>query len=487
MNSTGAALSVRGSQQPRIHLAPPYVSSAGPEIIEAAELAGLFLDPWEKLAITDGAGETADGRWAAYRVGLEVPRQNGKGAILEAREIGGLFALEEKLIIHSAHEQATASEHFRRILNLMEGVPEFDRRILKVVRGKGLESIELRGGSRIFFKTRTGGGGRGFTGDLVVFDEAMILAAAFMAALVPTMAARSIIGDPQLWFAGSAVDQQKTEHGFEFARVRADALAGIERLAYFGWNLPYDGPDDVPDDALDDPACWAQANPGLGIRISAQYVADERRALGSREFAVERLGVGDWPSPDGGDHIIPFDVWDALEDQASKIEGVPDFAIDVSPDRSSSTIAASGVRSDKRYHFEVVDRRRGTGWVSERAAELVKAHGAKGIVIDGAGPGAALIPELEKLGVKVTPVTAQEHARACGTLFDAAVDDKLRHLGTPELTAAVRGAVKRPLGDAWALSRKSSAVDISPLVASTLALWGTVTRLENRVPLVAWA
>jgi hypothetical protein len=256
----------------------------------------------------------------------------------------------------------------------------------------------------------------------------------------------------------------------------------VDRLAYFDWSAEGDDPSLLPLEVLDDPACWAAANPGLGIRISEQYVADERRALGSREFAVERLGVGDWP-----DHIIPFDVWDALEDQASKIEGVPDFAIDVSPDRSSSTIAASGVRSDKRYHFEVVDRRRGTGWVSERAAELVKAHGAKGIVIDGAGPGAALIPELEKLGVKVTPVTAQEHARACGTLFDAAVDDKLRHLGTPELTAAVRGAVKRPLGDAWALSRKSSAVDISPLVASTLALWGTVTRLENRVPLVAWA
>jgi hypothetical protein len=33
----------------------------------------------------------------------------------------------------------------------------------------------------------------------------------------------------------------------------------------------------------------------------------------------------------------------------------------------------------------------------------------------------------------------------------------------------VTGAKKRPLGDAWAWSRKSSAVDISPLVACTLA------------------
>ena len=81
-------------------------------------------------------------------------------------------------------------------------------------------------------------------------------------------------------------------------------------------------------------------------------------------------------------------------------------------------------------------------------------------------------------------VTAREHATACGSLFDLvgqslrALDGEkfdpsrtLRHLGQPHLSAAVKAAVKRPLGDAWAWNRKGS-VDISPLVAVTLALWG---------------
>jgi hypothetical protein len=72
----------------------------------------------------------------------------------------------------------------------------------------------------------------------------------------------------------------------------------------------------------------------------------------------------------------------------------------------------------------------------------------------------------------VTPVTAREHAQAAGSFFDLATSGSLRHLGTTELTAALDGAVKRPLGDAWAWSRKSSSVDISPLVACTIALWG---------------
>jgi hypothetical protein len=36
----------------------------------------------------------------------------------------------------------------------------------------------------------------------------------------------------------------------------------------------------------------------------------------------------------------------------------------------------------------------------------------------------------------------------------------------------LKGATQRPLGDRWAWSRKNSSIDISPLVAVTLALWG---------------
>ena len=75
---------------------------------------------------------------------------------------------------------------------------------------------------------------------------------------------------------------------------------------------------------------------------------------------------------------------------------------------------------------------------------------------------------------------SKEHAQACGSLYDALVGRKVRHLGTPELTAAVDGAKTRVLGEAWAWSRKSSAIDISPLVAVTLALWGNTQRTKNR-------
>jgi hypothetical protein len=82
--------------------------------------------------------------------------------------------------------------------------------------------------------------------------------------------------------------------------------------------------------------------------------------------------------------------------------------------------------------------------------------------------------------VNVVTTSSRDMAQACGRLFDAVLNDKVRHLGQPDLTAAVAGAAKRKLGDAWAFSRSSSAVDISPLVAATLALWG-VTTIEPEV------
>lgn len=472
-----ASAVVVGQQTPRVHVVPPYVSSAGVEAIEVAEVAGLYLDPWQKLVLTDALGETAAGRWAAYRVAVEVARQNGKGGILEARELAGLFAFGERLIIHSAHEQATSTEHFIRLLALMEGVPEFDRRILKVVRGKGQEAIVLRDGYRIFFKTRTGGGGRGFTGDLVVLDEAMILAAAFMGALVPTMAARSIEGDPQLWFTGSAVDQHNPKmDGVEFARVRADALAAVERLAYFGFSAPFDRPEDVPATALDDPQVWAHGNPAMGIRIAQAYIDDERRALGAREFCVERLGVGDWPdvgeAADEGWKVISEETWTGRLDELSAMVGTPVLAFDVTPDRSGAAIGAAGFREDGSRHVQVLEHGRGTAWVPGRLAELVDEHNSGPVKADLSGPAASLVPRLEAAGVEVEALTAKEHAQACGDLFDEVANGSVWHIGQEELDAAVKGAVKRRLGEAWAWSRNNSAVDISPLVAVTLAHWG---------------
>jgi hypothetical protein len=481
---------LRGRQRPRICHAPEYVSSTGPEAIELSALAGLELDEWQQYVLTRALGERPDGKWAAQTVGLAVPRQNGKGSILEARELVGLFLLGERLINHTAHQQKTATNHYKRLLELIQSVPEFDRRVMNAPKGKGSEAIELRGGQTIFFATRSGGGGRGLTADLQVYDEAMYLSEQDRGSLAPTMAARSIEGNIQTWYAGSAVDEEDpAQDGVPFAQVRESGIAKAKGVAYFEWSVEGDDPDAVPADVRADPEAWAQANPGMGIRIAGDWIDHERTVeLGARTFAVERLGVGAWPATDGSaNRVITEEQWRPCAAEMGD-DGLPvakfvhpvALAYDVSPDRAWSSISAAGVNEDGVEMIELLDRRPGTEWVADRLFELKKAHKPVAIVGDEKGPAGSLIDEIEKKRLKVTKVTASEHAQACGMVYDAVDQQDIVHIDQAELNAAVAGAVKRPLGEAYAWSRINSLVDISPLVAATLALWGFRTKRKRR-------
>lgn len=475
MNSLAVAPSA-GVQQPRLRYVPDYVSTAGPEAIELSEMAGLYLDEWQRLVLTDALGERPDGKWAAFEVGLTVPRQNGKGGILEARELAGLFLLNERLIVHSAHEFATAEEALERMAAIIEGTPDFSRRVKAIKRSHGQEGIYLTNGQRLRYRTRTKGGTRGFTCDCLIYDEDMVLSEWTHGATLPTLSA---IPNPQVWYTGSAVDQEVHPDGIVKSRLRQRALKGEDpALAYFEWSPGIDSPDDVTAAKAKDPAVWAVSNPARGIRISDEHIGREQRSMSSREFAVERLNVGDWPDPDQHDSkLIPN--WLDLVDEDSDIHRAREFAFDVSPNRNRASICVAGRRKDGLYHVEVVEHRPGTGWLVDRLCELVKTHRVRGVVADERGPGAAFISELKNRRVRVYPVRSGEYAAACGRFYDCCgvpedgaegSPSKLRHRDDEPLNAAVAGAAQRPLGDAWAWSRKNSSVDITPLVACTLAL-----------------
>lgn len=478
--------------QPRIWSAPPSIGSAGAEAVDLAAQAGLDLDPWQQFVLQHSLGEREDHKWAAFEVGLVVSRQNGKGSILEARELAGLFLLGERFIIHSAHLFDTSLEAFRRLLTLVEENAEFSRRVKRVVKSHGEEGIELIGGQRIRFRSRTKGGGRGFSADCLILDEAMILPVASHGAMLPTLSARP---NPQAWYVGSVVDQRVHADGIVLSRIRERGLAGGDpSLAYFEWSIDIEGPlgkrptpDDVDPDTAADPASWAVANPGLGIRISEEHVEHERLSMDPRTFAVERLGVGDWPILIDAGSVITIDAWNKLIDGQSEWQSSPCLCYDVAPDRSSAAIGVAGERADGNHHLEVLEHRSGTGWVAPRLAELVEEISPNSVVYDGIGAANSLVPAIEELGVELTPVKTSEHGQAFGMVCDAVEDRTIRHLGQPELSAAIRGAAKRPLGDsAFAWSRKTSSVDISPLVAVTLAHWASVTVPAYKEPWIAW-
>lgn len=448
---------LRGVQQPRISKVPAAPYSLGDDAIELADRAGLHLDPWQQLVLCGGMGEIAADRWAAFEVGLIVSRQNGKGSILEARELHALFLEPQtRLILHSAHEFKTAAEAFLRVKTLVDNNDWLRKRIKSIRTSHGEEGIELLDGSRLRFVARSTGSGRGFSGDLVILDEAYNLPAAAMAALLPTLSARP---NPQIWYTSSAGMPSSDQLRRVRDRGRSDEVG---RLAYFEWS--------APDDAvLDDRQAWAQANPALGIRIDAEFIETERAALPDAEFARERLSI--WPD-DGSAMVIDQKTWDSIADPSSQPGSRLVLAVDANPDRSAAAIASSGRRPDDRLHVKLMEYRDGMGWLVHRLAELNELYRPAAIVIDPAGPAGSIIADLSEVGIEPTLVTAREMAQACGAFHDDAINDRLRHTGQEQLTAALRAATTRNLGDAWAWDRRDSGGSICPLVAVTLAAYG---------------
>lgn len=459
-----------GSQRPaKQHLPADIVTSVAPDVIELAETAGLFLDDWQKWVLHYACAESIpDVAWSAFEVSLLVSRQNGKGSILEARQLAGLFYFREPFAVHSAHEFKTAHEHFLRMINLIEGTPDLDRQVHKIRRGAGEQAIELKTGERLRFIARSTGSGRGMTGDVVYLDEAFALTPAMMGALMPTLSA---VPNPQIWYTSSAPRKEsEVLHGIRKRAVEG----GSDRLFHAEWCAD-------PDVTLDDVDAWYQANPALGIRISEDYVRSEFDAMRHipQEFLRERLGVPE--EPEGIESgPVPLEVWESLTDGQSATAGAVRLAFDMSSDRQWSTFGLAGRRLDGLTHVEVRDSKPGTDWVVARCKELTEGHGVPVSVVKGS-PGASFIDVFQSSGIRVDVVSTAEYAEFCGRFIDATRGEQpsLRHRGDPRLMRSLATVQTKPAGDGGVVwSRRTSTADISPLTAATVAFG----RLDELVP-----
>jgi len=451
--------------------------------VEAAELsaaAGQVLDPWQQLVLNDILGVRDDGIWSAFETCTVVQRQCGKGAIIEAVELAGLFLLGEQLILHSAHEYKTAQEAFLRIKALIEGCDDLMRHVKVIREANGEQQVILRSGARLRFVARSKGSGRGFSGQRNILDEAYALTRSQLAALLPTMSAQP---NPQMNLFSTVPDVDTLPPEGEEAvlpDVHKRALVAVEsgdpgRLAYHDWSAPRDSdPTDVD--------LWYECNPALGIRVSEDYVRAELAALGNRKFGTERLGI--WEDDDRNWHVISRTDWFAAADPESKAVDPVAFAVVLSTDRDWPTICAAGAREDGLIHVTIVDRRKGTGWVVPRLVELWNKWDPCAVVIDKGSPAASFVLEAEQAGVDLLPIQTRDVAAAAGMFFDGVsglpdvdgADPRVirwrPHESQEPLTTAVAGALKRPLSTTFAWDQMAATVDISPLIGVSNALWG---------------
>lgn len=386
-----------------------------------------------------------------------MPRQNGKNAVLEVRELYGMATLGEKFL-HTAHEVKTARKAFLRIASFFENerqYPELAALAKEIRKTNGQEAVVLRNGGSIEFIARSRGSGRGFTVDVLVCDEAQDLTDEELAALLPTISAAPT-GNPQVILTGTPPDPEKLTQGEVFYRVRNDGQERLDaRLCWIDYGVA-DGP--LPD--VDDRATWLAVNPALGTRLNIGEVERERRLMSAEKFAHERLGW--WGDPDEfDDEEALFPEWGRRKTEALGPVG-PAVGLAVSWDRSRASFALAG--GDRVAPLE---HRPGTHWVVDYAATL-----GVPVALDSKGPAADLIPDLLAANVQLITGTTTNFLDACAEFYDAVnMTGRIEHPDDAVLNDSVRSAVPRYVSDRLAWGRRASNGDISMLEAVTWARW----------------
>lgn len=463
----------------------PEWPSLGPKAWRVMQRLGFEPMPWQKYVLDVGLEiNPATGLFAHREVGLSVPRQQGKTQQILTVMTHRIAAWQRQNVVYAAQTRGMARQRWEdEFLVTIEG-SELGNRI-RSRKSNGNEAIIwTKTRSKLGITANTEKAGHGPALDLGVIDEAFAheddrLEQAFS----PAMLTRAMA---QLWWASAG----GTERSVWLNKKRAAGRAHIEQLwesgvhpsvAYFEWFAP----DDMD---RSDPATWRATLPALGYTVTEDIIRSELEKMDAAEFDRAYLNRTRKQAPPT-DPNVPKAKWPGLVDKESKAGADVALAIDVSQDRSSSSIGVASVRLDGRVHLEVVDRRPGTDWVVPAMVKLKRLWNPLVVAVaSGGAPAGSLIDALVAAGITAPEDKERPHrghlavlrtydvVEACGQLADAMNQGTARHLDQGPLTAAANGARTRRVGDAWTLDRTNSLVDVAPLVAVTLARWALLTR-----------
>ena len=465
-SSQSVTLARVGAQRPT-HLVTPegeFDFSDGDDAIALAAALGLELFDWQRWLVRWILATDSTGQPAAGVVILEVPRQNGKGAILEAIELYWLIVAGVPIVIHTAHEADTAAGHQERLDTLI-AEPEIELPVIRSYKSNGKERIRnLDEKLLLQFRTRTKATKRGASPQKVILDESQELQAAHLAALVPAMAAQSMNADkmPQLIYAGSAPLEHSQYMHELIARVARDRPP---RTLMARWSCG-------PDDDITDRENWYRVNPSMGLLISEEYVHQtEYLTLGPEDFAAERLGVAKGGA-NAHDGPISLSRWvnDLTDGESLATDESLTLALDAPIDRRSACFSVHGRRADNLRHVAIryyLDGHR-ISEVVPIAKMLCDGHKVP-LHVPPKSPALAWRDDLAKAGVDVVEVKPGDFAVAQQTIEQAVADGTIRHRGQPEMNAAVGGLAARVAGDSSPWSRRSSSVNVAPLFAAAAA------------------
>lgn len=489
--------------RPRVANYPKYLTSAGSEVIDLMSDLGRPLDPWQAWIIERGLGQNKDEfgdlEMAADTCGCWVPRQNGKGDIIMALEVGWLWLWGVPLIAHSAHLYSTAAEGYLRIKTLYEEnehiLGKSVHRVWQGTHGQGIELTPKYKRARLRFMSRAGGQGLGFSVPKLVLDEAQALDGDLMQTILPTMSAQP---DSQVWFFGTP-----PRKGNAWIYTIKNAGEGCApNTAWFDYGIDYIDPNTAEfRETVGTPETNRATNPSMGVRrpngtgVRAKAAASELTKLGmTLRFAQERNGMWLPQERSADDNAIAPQVWARLAASKPEVPGDIAVAFHINPRRTHGTIMWAG-KIDGVWRIGIAEHKPGVDWILPRLAELKAKYNPVAFAVDARGE--SQIEELKSIGIKLPEKDDKGKerpkrgdliipgidgmAQAFAMLVDAATAaiPLVRHHNEPPLNSAI-AVPTRPLGGGSTFDHKVG-VEVGPSCGGGLAMWAHRERADKVV------
>lgn len=453
-----------GSQKPTKKLFLPYQETIADEAIESYEKSGRKAYDWQKNLVNPMMALNDEGLWTHLKFGFSIPRQNGKNEVVAIREFEGLKRSER--ILHTAHRTTTSAAAFNRLLGIMESSGLEEKTDFNKIKATGRESIELIGGGRIDFRTRTSSGGLGESFDLLVIDEAQEYTTDQESALMYTIAASQ---NPQTVYCGTP--PTPISSGTIFNDLRNMVFEGDSiDTGWAEWSVEEQS-------EMRDVELWYKTNPSLGLRLSERNIQSEVRG-DEIDFNIQRLGL--WIKYNLKS-AISREEWDRLQVPAlPKLKGKLFAGIKYGYDGTNVALSIAVKTENDKVFVEAIDCRsirNGNKWIIDF---LLKAD-VQEVVIDGASGQNILAEDMKKAKLKKPLLpTVKEYIVASSTFEQSLFQENILHAGQPSLSEVVTNSEKRTIGTQGGFGYKSQLddFDIALMESVILANWSCVTAKE---------
>lgn len=472
-----------GSQTPRLASVVEGDTDRGDMAVEFCRAVGMTLYPWQEELLRDMCRTDADGLWRYREAVVSLARQNGKGEVLVARELVGIYLFGETSILHTAHFLDTAMDARDRLWEVIESNEElmhwwssdFPGQVPQKIVANGKDGIKFPNGATIRYRTRTKKTGRGLSIQLLILDECFDLPTEVYAALNSVTKAQP---NAQKVYISSPVNRFEHAHGSVFSAKRWSGIDNAPGTLFREWS---------PDESVDPLTleAWKQANPSLvteprpGVQLE-EVRNDANAAAKSRElkekFLVETLGIGNWVPRDDDDSdftpIIDYDEWDKRQKATPRRVVESCLGIDVAPNAEDmALVAALQLPNDQVFlslaPHETFDR----DTVLVTVTAMVEDNDPLAVIFDPKGTASTLQRPLEDYGLEPELMRWSEVTAATELFLQLFREGRIVHDGDQRWLDALQVAQFRA-GNANGRAITKSAGDVTPLIAAIFSVWG---------------